>query len=106
MHLQLLLSLFILPTLVAPARPYPLFRQCDSRWGANEMGVAGAGERSTVCGEGCAITCLAMVLNELQVPYPGAPTLINPGSLNMWLIASKFGARASAQKLHPQTHTP
>ena len=70
------------------------------------MGVAGAGERSTVCGEGCAISCLAMVLNELQVPYPGAPTLINPGSLNMWLIASKFGARASAQKLHPQTHTP
>ena len=79
----------LLLCLLPPAAPlpiaYPLFKQCDSRWGGNAMGTPGAGERSTLCGEGCAVTSLSMVLNALQVPYPGAPVLINPGSLNLWL---------------------
>jgi hypothetical protein len=52
------------------------------------MGVNGTGERSTICGEGCAMTSLAMVLNALQVPYPGAPLLIDPGNFNAWLMAN------------------
>lgn len=82
---RLALFLYLLPSASALPLSYPLFKQCDSRWGGNEMGTPGAGERSTLCGEGCAVTSLSMVLNALQVPYPGAPVLINPGSLNLWL---------------------
>ena len=80
-------ALFLIP-LLASALEYPLFKQCDPRWGGNEMGVAGAGERSTICGEGCAMSSLAMVLNSLGVTYPGAPLLIDPGNLNVWLMAN------------------
>ena len=74
-------------------RPYPLFRQCDVAWGSDEMGVAGAGERSTVCGEGCAMSSLAMVLAGARVRLPGgagpAALAANPQSLNSWLLAHK-----------------
>ncbi len=86
LHFSVLLGLLLM-TFAAP-REYPLFKQCDPRWGAHEMGVPGAGERSTICGEGCAMTSLAMVLNALQVPYPGAPLLIDPGNFNAWLMAN------------------
>ena len=34
------------------------------------------------------MTSLAMVLNALQVPFPSAPILIDPGNLNDWLMAN------------------
>ena len=77
----------------ASFRPYPLFKQCAEAWGSDEMGVAGAGERSTVCGEGCAMSSLAMVLAGARVRLPGGagPTALaaNPQSLNSWLLAHK-----------------
>ena len=41
---------------------YPLFSQCDAKWADDEMGVPGAGERATICKEGCAMSCVAMAL--------------------------------------------
>ena len=77
----------------ASFRPDPLFKQCAEAWGSDEMGVAGAGERSTVCGEGCAMSSLAMVLAGARVRRPGGagPTALaaNPQSLNSWLLAHK-----------------
>lgn len=75
-------------------RSYPLFKQCDVAWGNDEMGVAGNGERSTICGEGCAMSSLAMVLSGVGVlvPAPAAgpsgPREVspNPQSLNTWLL--------------------
>ena len=34
------------------------------------------------------MTSLAMVLNALQVTYPFAPLLIDPGNFNVWLMAN------------------
>jgi len=68
-----------------PIHPtYPLYKQCDPRWGSNEMGVPGPGERSTICGEGCAMSSTSMVLAGLGVTLDGE--LVNPGTLNKWLM--------------------
>ena len=49
----------------------PLYRQCDPRWGANEMGTVGNGERSTICGEGCAMSSVSSALAGLGVQIDG-----------------------------------
>ena len=53
--------IFLAGAMVSAFRQWPIFKQCDPRWGADEMGTAGDGERSTICGEGCAMSSLAMV---------------------------------------------
>jgi hypothetical protein len=53
------------------------------------MGVPGPGERSTICGEGCAMSCVSMVLNGLGVAIDGA--VPNPGVLNAWLVKYVVG---------------
>ena len=79
-------------TLLTGATAYPSFRQCDPLWGADEMGTPGAGERSTICGEGCAMTCLAMVLAGWGVvrvgPVSADPKTFDPKTLNVWLEAN------------------
>jgi len=84
--------LCVLSVLVLPAQAlargdgrvvYPLFKQCDPRWGQDEMGVAGSGERATICKEGCAMSSLSMALAGLGVHTEGRPT--NPGTVNAWL---------------------
>ena len=69
----------------AELAPPPLFRQCDSRWGDDQMGTKGHGERSTICGEGCAMSCAAMALAGAGFALPSKDPL-DPGSLNAWLI--------------------
>ena len=64
-----------------------LFKQCDSRWGADEMGVVGKGERDTVCHQGCAMSCVAMVLAGRNISLGAGQDPMNPGSLNRWLVA-------------------
>ena len=66
---------------------FPLYMQCDARWGADEMGVVGDGERSTICGEGCAMSCLAMVLKGVGVPVFGTLPA-TPQTLNAWLLTN------------------
>lgn len=68
--------------------PPPLFQQCDSRWGQYEMGAVGRGERSTICGEGCAMSCVAMALAGAGFALPATHAPIDPGSLNTWLLAN------------------
>lgn len=65
----------------ASSWPPPLFKQCDPRWGSNMMGVAGPGERATICKEGCAMSSVAMGLTGLGVPG------LTPGIFNAWLEA-------------------
>ena len=52
----------------------PSFKQCDSRWGANQLGTCS----DTICSAGCAVTSVAMILK-----YYGVPT--DPGELNNYL---------------------
>jgi len=47
------------------------------------MGVNGNGERSTICGEGCAMSCLAMVIAGLGIEINGSGA--TPASLNAFL---------------------
>lgn len=47
------------------------------------MGVTGPGEQSTICGEGCAMTCVAMVISGKYSLADG----IDPAALNAWLQA-------------------
>ncbi len=50
------------------------------------MGVAGNGERSTICGEGCAMTSLSMALAGLNIPISGesdAACYLSWGALDM-----------------------
>ena len=68
-------------------RVYPNYQQCDPRWGNNEMGTPGPGERSTICGEGCAMTSVAMSLSGLG--FKIGASLATPASLNTWLMANK-----------------
>ena len=69
--------------------PFPHYYQCDSRWGNDEMGTNGNGERATICKEGCAMTCVSMSLAGVNLSIPINSTTsvtANPGVLNTWLI--------------------
>mmetsp|Transcript_8250 Transcript_8250/g.34651 ORF Transcript_8250/g.34651 Transcript_8250/m.34651 type:complete len:207 (+) Transcript_8250:24-644(+) len=66
---------------------YPLFKQCDSRWGQNLMGGNNT-DYDTICIQGCAMSSLSMALHGRGYtlsagPFPSVP--INPASLNAWL---------------------
>ena len=72
---------------VGKAYHFPLYMQCDPRWGNDTMGVKGNGWRSTICGEGCAMSSTAMALAGLGVTINGSP--VTPATLNTWLIANE-----------------
>ena len=48
----------------------PVYTQCNVSWANDPMGVDGPGERSTICGEGCAMTSVAMALAALGIKAP------------------------------------
>ena len=62
---------------------YPLFKQCDNRWGSNLMGRS----QRTICRAGCFITCISMILNGCGVSINRGDA--NPGSLNIWLTNNR-----------------
>jgi hypothetical protein len=71
------------------ARPYipfryPLFMQCDPRWGQDLMGGTNP-THDTICIQGCAMSSVSMALNGKGYTING--TEINPGTLNKWLRA-------------------
>lgn len=70
-------------------RTYPLYKQCDHRWADEMMGVAGPGKRRTICAEGCAMSCVAMVLAGSGFLVPGTGAAFDPGTLNAYLAASQ-----------------
>eukprot|EP00026_Physarum_polycephalum_P015701 Phypoly_transcript_16442.p1 GENE.Phypoly_transcript_16442~~Phypoly_transcript_16442.p1 ORF type:complete len:183 (+),score=22.35 Phypoly_transcript_16442:264-812(+) len=57
-----------------PTASWTMFKQCDSRWGSQELGSCS----QTVCTAGCAMSCVAMLLATKG--WNG-----NPGVLNEWL---------------------
>lgn len=70
---------------VAPYK-FPLYKQCDPRWGSDMMGVNGPYHRATICREGCAMSCIAMALNGMGYVLPGTGNSVDPGSLNAYLV--------------------
>jgi hypothetical protein len=79
--LLLALVLFV-QALGAPVVPfrYPLYMQCDARWGQHALGTS----RDTICSDGCAMSSVAMFLegrNETE-----RIGTVTPLSLNEWLV--------------------
>jgi len=84
-------------------RNYPLFKQCDGRWGGNALGS------SSVCRIGCLMSSVSMALNGLgksvngQSPNPGTLNSFlrsnggYQGSLFIWGSVSRFGLRYIGQ---------
>lgn len=67
----IILSILIVACL---SRSYPLYKQCDSRWGSNQLGTSS----NTICKAGCLMSSAAMALSGVGHNY-------NPGTLNSWL---------------------
>src|SRR3990167_5611942 len=60
------------------ARSYPLFKQCDSKWGSDSLGSS-----STICKVGCLMSSVSMALAGCGKSVAGQAA--NPKSLNSWL---------------------
>lgn len=60
---------------------YPLFKQCDPRWGDNVMQI------KTICDVGCLMSSVSMGLRGHGVLVAGNHS--NPGVLNAWLRTHK-----------------
>lgn len=59
------------------SRSYPLYKQCDSKWGSNHIGTSS----KTICQVGCLMSSASMALAGTGHSY-------NPGTLNTWLKAN------------------
>eukprot|EP01080_Neovahlkampfia_damariscottae_P009716 gene9716-1921_t len=85
-------------------RNYPLYKQCDRRWGNDKLGSS-----STVCKVGCLITSVAMALKGLGKKINGAtatPKNFNAflranrgyqGNLFIWGSVARFGLKYQGQ---------
>lgn len=67
---------------------YVFYKQCNTSWGEDRMGVDGPGQRNTICNEGCAMSCVAMVMATLGVREADGE-LVTPGTFNKWLVDNK-----------------
>ena len=56
------------------SRSYPLYKQCDSRWGNERLGTSS----KTICQAGCLMSSAAMALTGCGHTY-------TPSTLNTWL---------------------
>jgi SH3-like domain-containing protein len=65
------------PPAPGPSGAFPLFKQCDGRWGNDRLGS------STVCRIGCLMSSVSMALAGLGRSIDGAGS--NPGVLNRYL---------------------
>jgi hypothetical protein len=65
---------FALIVAVAVSRTYPLYKQCDSKWGSEQLGTSS----DTICKAGCLMSSVAMALAGIGKSY-------NPSTLNTWL---------------------
>jgi hypothetical protein len=60
---------------VACARQYPLYKQCDSQWAREPLGTSST---NTICSAGCLMSSAAMALTAINSNY-------TPSTLNTWL---------------------
>lgn len=65
---------FVLLMAAVLGRTYPMYKQCDSRWGNEQLGTSS----NTICKAGCAMSSVAMGLAGTGHNY-------NPSTLNTWL---------------------
>lgn len=65
--------------ILASARTYPMYKQCDSQWGSEQMGNGG----ETICAYGSMLSSIAMGLTGTGHNY-------NPGTLNTWLKSQRW----------------
>lgn len=56
------------------ARNYPMFKQCDPKWGSERLGTSS----NTICSAGCLMSSVSMALAGTGHDY-------NPSTLNAWL---------------------
>ena len=85
---------------------YPLFSQCDSKWGSDLMVT------KTVCQVGCLMSSTSMAIMGFGIPIPPPPSTqpvtSNPGTLNSWLKSnngyddSNDFIESAAQNIDPQ----
>jgi ABC-type bacteriocin/lantibiotic exporter with double-glycine peptidase domain len=68
------LVIFCLLVAVVLSRSYPLYKQCDSKWGSQHIGTSS----KTICQVGCLMSSASMALAGTGHSY-------NPGTLNTWL---------------------
>ena len=68
---------FALFITLALARNYPMYKQCDSNWGNDQLGTSS----KTICQAGCLMSSAAMALSGTGHSY-------NPKTLNQWLKAN------------------
>ena len=72
-------KLLAIASVAAVAVSYPLYKQCDSRWGGDRLGSSG----DTICGAGCLMSSVSMVLADCGKQVGGG--VANPGTVNAWL---------------------
>ena len=65
---------FALIVALVASRSYPLYKQCDSKWGNEQLGTSS----NTICKAGCLMSSVSMALAGIGKGY-------NPGTLNTWL---------------------
>ena len=68
------LIIFSVLLVLSLCRTYPLYKQCDSRWGSEQLGTSS----NTICKAGCLMSSISMALAGIGKGY-------NPSSLNTWL---------------------
>ena len=61
----------------ALTRTYPLYKQCDAKWGPQQLGSSS----NSICKSGSATASLSMALAGIGKDY-------NPSTLNAWLKAN------------------
>ena len=72
-------KLFAIATLALTAATYPLYKQCDARWKADQLGTSS----KTICQAGCLMSSVSMVLADCGKTIDGATT--TPKNFNTWL---------------------
>jgi hypothetical protein len=72
----------VLSVLLAVSAGYPLFKQCDSRWGSHALGTSA----KTICQAGCLMSSVSMILNDCGKTINGAGA--DPGNFNSWLTSN------------------
>jgi hypothetical protein len=73
----------------------PIYTQCNASWANDPMGVDGPGERSTICGEGCAMSSVSMALAALGIKAPWFVTLRTRSEHQVQLISFLAGMTES-----------
>ena len=93
-------KIIALATLAVIGSSYPLYKQCDSRWGSDKLGTSG----QTICQAGCLMSSVAMVIADCGRSIGGAqatPKTLNTflrnnggyvsGNLFVWGAVNSFG---------------